>query len=116
MKRSFLGRLLPIETSKMTSNHRKGKRYENVIADRLNLKHTGYVGYECPDAENEHMVVDTKFRSELPLWFKEPLEKLTGQAEGRLAAVIWHEKYSRHEDDIVVMRLEDFERLLNNEI
>jgi len=99
----------------MTSNHRKGKTYENFIAKRLDLEHTGYVGYEGPDVEGPHLVIDTKYRDSLPLWIKEPLEKLIGQAEGRLAVVIWHEKYARHDEDIVVMTLEDFERLLNND-
>lgn len=97
----------------MTSSHRKGKDYETYLANRLNIKHTGYVGHAMPDAESSALVIDAKFRKNLPLWIKEPLEKLIGQAEGRLAAVIWHEKHGSHDKDIVIMTLEDFERLLN---
>lgn len=98
----------------MTSNHRKGKRYENYLTNRLELKHTGYVGYECPDIEGETVVIDAKYRKSLPLWLKEPLEKLAGQAENQLALVIWHERGVNHDEDLVVMSLKDFEKLFND--
>lgn len=108
-----LGKVNHLGVFIMTSSHRKGKSYENYIANRLNLKHTGYVGYECPDVEGEDIVIDTKHRENLPLWIKEPLQELQKQAEERLSLVIWHEKYANHDDDLVVMSLKDFERLYN---
>ena len=86
------------------------KRTERAIAARLNGRRQGAVGRRGPDVVTDWLAVEIKHRRRLPAWLKDALTQArTGADEQRLAIVILHEAGLRHADDLVLMRLADFE-------
>ncbi len=89
------------------------KRTERAIAKRLNGKRLGATGRHGADILTDWLSVEVKHRRKLPQWLKDALDQAASSAEGRLPIVILHERGQRHDEDIVLMRLEDLERLQN---
>lgn len=90
---------------------RAWKRTERAIAARLNGARIPVDGRGGrPDVDAGWLVVECKERKALPLWLKSALAQAVAAARpDQLPAVVLHELGARHSDDLVVMRLADFE-------
>ena len=55
------------------------------------------------------LAVEVKHRKRLPAWLKDALTQARTGAGERLALAILHESGQRHADDLVVLRLGDFQ-------
>jgi len=69
-------------------------------------------GESGPDSQpTEWLVVESKQRKQLPKWFTRPVTKVGIEATGsKLGVVIWHEKGTSYDNDVVCMNLCDFIR------
>lgn len=86
------------------------KKHERAVAKRLNGKRVGPSGTATADVVCEHLSVECKHRKELPDWLKRAVQQSCLAAEPiQLPIVVLHELGKRHDDDLVVMRLKDFE-------
>jgi len=86
------------------------KRTERAIARRLNATRQGAVGRRGPDVTTSWLALEIKHRRRLPQWLKDALAQAkSGADEQRLAIVVLHESGQRHADDLVVLRLGDFQ-------
>jgi len=85
------------------------KRVERAIAGRLNGRRQGATGTRGPDVVTGWLVAEVKHRRRLPQWLKDALAQARTGAGERLPIVVLHEAGLRHADDLVLMRLADFE-------
>jgi len=85
------------------------KQTERAIAKRLNATRQGATGEATADVVNGWLSVEVKHRKRLPQWLKTALDQARNGAGERLPLVILHEAGQRHAEDLVVMRLGDFE-------
>ena len=86
------------------------KRVERTIAKRLNGRRQGAVGRKGPDALSDWLALEIKHRRRLPQWLKDALAQAkSGASEQQLAIAVLHEAGQRHADDLVVLRLGDFQ-------
>jgi len=86
------------------------KQVERAIAVRLNGRRQGAVGRRGPDVLSDWLAVEVKHRRRLPQWLKTALTQARcGAGERLLAIVVLHEAGQRHADDLVVLRLGDFQ-------
>jgi len=85
------------------------KQTERAIAKRLNGKRIGATGRATADVVSDWLSVEIKHRKRLPEWLKIALGQARNGAGERLPVVILHECGSRHAEDLVLMRLADFE-------
>ena len=86
------------------------KKVERAIAVRLNGRRQGAVGRRGPDVVTGWLSVEVKHRRRLPKWLITALEQAkSGASEQQLAIAVLHEAGQRHADDLVLMRLADFE-------
>jgi len=85
------------------------KQVERAVAERLNGKRQGATGRTGPDVIGSWFVAEIKHRKRLPVWLRGALAQANGGAGDRLPLVILHEAGQRHDNDLVMMRLADFE-------
>jgi len=86
------------------------KQNERAIARRLGGTRTGPSGRSGPDVVTGWLAVEVKARKRLPMWLKSALQQArTGCPPTRLPLVVLHEVGARHDGDLVVMSLQDFE-------
>ena len=86
------------------------KQTERAVARRLNGRRQGATGRTGADVVNDWLAVEVKHRRRLPQWLKNALAQAkSGASEQRLAIAVLHEAGQRHSDDLVVLRLADFE-------
>ena len=91
----------------MRKNRDRGKRMEGFIAKALGGKRTGVLGGE--DIFHHIYSIECKSREKLPKWFSDFWKQtLANCEEDKVPLLIIHETNKRHDDDYVVMRLEDF--------
>jgi len=101
----------------MSTSHRRGKEHERAIAKRLGGERTGNRGVAAADVVNGRFAIECKSRKALPSWLvKAMLQAENGATDGRVPVTIVHETGIRHEDDLVVMRLKDFETMAVNQM
>jgi hypothetical protein len=68
---------------------------------------------DAPDVAAEGLAVEVKERRQLPQWIREAGEQAKAAAKaGELPVVILHELGRRHDGDLVLMVLSDFEAWL----
>ena len=68
-----------------------------------------------PDIKHPWLAVEVKSRKQLPAWLLQAMYQAVRNApKGKLPLVIWHEKGQRHDNDLVMMRLKDFEEWFGN--
>ena len=85
------------------------KQTERAIAARLNGRRQGATGRTGADVVNDWLAVEVKHRKRLPQWLKDALTQARTGAGERLPLVVLHESGQRHADDLVLLRLRDFE-------
>ena len=91
------------------SRYRSFKATERQIAKRLGGERHGHLG--GADVVADWLSVECKHRKMLHKWLKDALEQAKGNADGdQLALVVLHEHGARHDDDIVLLSLRDFEK------
>ena len=91
------------------SKYRPFKATERVIAKRLGGERHGHLG--GADVITDWLSVECKHRKALPQWLKDALEQARRNAWGdKLPLVVLHEHGERHDDDLVLLSLADFER------
>ncbi|GIV64877.1 MAG: hypothetical protein KatS3mg046_137 [Bellilinea sp.] len=89
------------------------KKTERTIAKRLNGRRTGATGRATADVVSERFAVEVKHRQQLPEWLKEALAQAVAAADPtQLPIVVLHEAGRRHDGDLVLMRLADFEQTI----
>ena len=87
------------------------KRHELAIAKRLGGKRAGPTGRTGPDVLHPHLGIECKERHTLPKWLINAMAQCVGaSATWQLPVVILHQLGQRHDDDLVVMRLADWEQ------
>lgn len=88
------------------------KALERAVARQLGGRRTSYLGLggmPMPDVETEVYSVECKCRKRLPEWITGALAQAHRLAtQGKLPLVVLHEMGTRHGEDIVCLRLEDF--------
>lgn len=82
---------------------------ERVIAKRLNGRRTGLTGKPTADVVSNWLSVEVKHRKQIPAWLKDALTQARNGADGRLPLVVLHECGDHHANDLVLLRLADFE-------
>lgn len=89
------------------------KRHERVCAARLGGKRTGPVGRESVDVTHDHLAIECKERKNgVPQWLADAMSQARGNAkDGQMPLVIIHTLGQRHDRDLVVLSLKDFEDL-----
>ncbi len=85
------------------------KNVERAIAKRLNGKRLGATGQATADVVSDWLSAEVKHRRKLPEWLKDALAQAQAGSGERLPIVILHENGQRHDNDLVLMRLADFE-------
>lgn len=90
------------------STYRTFKGVERSIAKRLNGERTGHTG--GADVVTDWLCVEVKSRKTLPQWIRDAIAQAKRNAGiEQLALAILHQVGQRHDGDLVVMTLADFE-------
>lgn len=90
---------------------KRWKRHERTVARRLNGRRVGPSGTSTADVVNDWLSVECKDRKVLPEWIKDAMQQSVAAATpSQLAIVVLHEAGQRHDNDLVVLRLGDFEQ------
>jgi len=92
-------------------NRRRAKAVERVLAKRLGGRRVGILGQE--DIFTDLFSVEVKVRKAVAVW--EWYQQAVRNAKGRVPLLIIHVTGKRHDEDLVVMSLADFERLIKRE-
>lgn len=88
------------------------KRTEKAVCDRLPVERVSNtaLGKAKIDGEGAWLAVESKHRKTLPQWLKDAMAQAERNgSEGKLPIVVLHELRRWHNNDLVVMRLKDFE-------
>jgi hypothetical protein len=95
------------------------KRNERAIARRLSGERvpvTGRQRGDVPDVKHNRLAIECKHRKSLPAYLRDAIAQSQAAKRGdQLPIAILHESLSRHDDDLVVMRLSEFEIWLSKE-
>jgi len=87
------------------------KAVERCIAARLGGKRIGCTGKATADVVNDWLTIEVKTRKALPAWLLDAVNQAAqASSDGRLAIVVLHQVGKHHNNDIVAMRLSDFEQ------
>jgi hypothetical protein len=90
------------------SKYRAFKGVERAIAKRLNGDRIGQYG--GADVQTDWFTVEVKSRKTLPQWIRDAIAQSKRNAGiSQLPIVILHQVGQRHDADLVVMALADFE-------
>ncbi len=90
------------------SVYRTFKGVERAIAKRLNGERTGHTG--GADVVTNWLAVEVKSKKHLPQWLRDAIAQARRNGGiSQLAVVILHQVGQRHDGDLVVLTLADFE-------
>lgn len=86
------------------------KAVERKIARRLAGRRVGCTGAATADVLTEHFSVEVKTRRRLPALLRKGMaQAMANAASLTVPLLVLHEVGRKHDDDLVIMRLEDFE-------
>jgi len=92
-----------------SKNRQRGKRAERVLAKRLKAKRVGILG----KTDLSHPLFDFEVKSRVKFvgekWF---LQAIRNCEKGKIPAVIVHVTGQHYKNDYVILKLRDFEDLL----
>ena len=90
---------------------KRWKRAEREIAAALGGERVPVTGRKGADVAHEWLAPEVKSREELPKWLVEAVAQArAGASEGRLPMVVLPQVGARHAEDLVVLRLADWQR------
>ena len=90
------------------SKYRSFKGTERAVARRLAGTRTGHLGGH--DGDGGWLSCEVKHRATLPAWLTAALAQSRRHAQPeQLPIVVLHQHGTRHDDNLVVMRLADFQ-------
>ncbi|ARA92352.1 hypothetical protein AWN76_003645 [Rhodothermaceae bacterium RA] len=97
---------------------RPWKRTERAVAERLGGRRVPVSGRsrgDVPDVAHDWLAIEVKHRRKLPGWIEDAMRQAEAAArEDQLPVAILHERGRRHDEDLVVLRLRDFEAWLGS--
>ena len=97
------------------SKYRSFKGTERAVARRLAGKRKGHLGGQDVDAG--WLSAECKHRATLPAWLVAALAQSRRHAQPeQLPIVVLHEHGGRHDDNLVVMRLADFQEWFGDNV
>lgn len=89
------------------------KQTERAVASRLGGRRvpiTGRQRGDAPDVAHPWLAIEVKCRQSFPAWLHEALAQARAAARpGQVPVAVLHEAGARHAEDIVCLRLADFE-------
>lgn len=86
------------------------KATERMTARMLGGQRVGNRGTNTEDVSHGWLSVECKHRKEIPSWLKLAMwQARTNAAADKLPVVILHESGARHTDNLVVIRMADFQ-------
>lgn len=92
----------------MSRQRQRGNAVERAVAKRLDGERVGHLGGE--DVSTSAFSVECKERASLPIWLTDAMAQAVRHCpEGKLPMVVLHALGARHDNDLVVIRLRDFE-------
>jgi hypothetical protein len=95
----------------MGKAQRRGRSHEIATAKRLGGKRTSVLGVSTPDVTSDWLCCECKERQTPTQWLESALQQATAAAlPEQLPIVVLHWKGARHDNDIVFLRLRDFEQ------
>jgi len=95
--------------SLVQKNRRRAKAVERALAERLGGRRVGILGQEDIFI-GDLFSVEVKSRKSVAIydWFQQAVKN----AKGRIPLLIVHITGKRHDNDLVVMSLKDFEKII----
>ena len=92
------------------------KRNERETAKRLGGRRvpvTGRQRGDQPDIEHGGLSIECKKRNNIPNWIKDAVDQAVASIKNpeQVPIVQIHEKYQRRDNDLIIMRLCDFEKI-----
>jgi hypothetical protein len=90
-------------------NRKKGKRAEKAIAKRLNGLCIGILGAE--DILTDQFAIEVKTRKKFVAlsWYQQAVKN----AKNKIPLLIVHISNKHHDNDLVILSLKDFEKIIN---
>jgi len=90
-------------------NRRRAKAVERAIAKKLDGRRVGILGQE--DVTTDLFSIEVKSRKSVAIlaWYEQAVKN----AKGKIPLLIIHITNKHHSNDLVVMSLKDFEKLIN---
>lgn len=86
------------------------KATERAISKRLAGQRVGNQGAATPDVVTPWCSIEVKHRKELPAWLQDAMRQAVANARPEtLPVVILHQCGQRHDNDLVMLRLRDFQ-------
>jgi len=86
------------------------KAVERKLARRFGTTRVGARDDVQMDIDAGHLSIEVKHRDKLPKWIKDAVvQAIRNAGVSQLPIVILHESGQRHDNDIVMMRLKDYE-------
>jgi len=97
--------------SSAVKNRKKAKRVERAIAKRLKGRRLGILGQE--DVLTDQFVVEVKTRKKFVAlsWYQQAVKN----AKEKIPLVIVHVSNKHHDNDLVILSLKDFEKIIKLE-
>jgi hypothetical protein len=97
--------------SSAVKNRKKAKRVERAIAKRLKGRCLGILGQE--DVLTDQFVVEVKTRKKFVAlsWYQQAVKN----AKEKIPLVIVHVSNKNHDNDLVILSLKDFEKIIKLE-
>lgn len=92
------------------TSRNRGNAHQRYIAKRLNGRNVGILGQEDVMLENGNFSIECKER--VGFAGKKFMEQSIKNARGKIPIVIVHVLNEKHDDDLVLIRLIDFEGLI----
>jgi hypothetical protein len=91
------------------------KKTERAVAQRLGGQRVGNRGTNTEDVAHEWLSIECKHKKELPTWLKLAMWQAKTNADAdKLPVVVLHENGQRHADNLVVIRMADFQEWFGN--
>ena len=92
------------------------KRHERRVAAKLNGHRNGATGKATADVENERLAIECKSRRKLPDWLHSAMQQAVNAAtDEQTPIVILHEVGRHSANDLVVLRMQDFEAIISGD-
>jgi len=100
-----------MEMSIVKKNRRRAKAVERAIAKKLGGRRVGILSQE--DVVTDLFSIEVKSRKSVAIWSW--YEQAVRNAKGKIPVLVIHITNKHHGNDLVVINLKDFEKLIKKE-